>query len=126
MRKGCFALLMLALLFALSLWNIRTLDRLTSSMEEDIALSRGFCESENYSAAEATLRSALQTWKDAEGYTHVFIRHAEVDAASDAFFEALTALRTRNGEEALGAYDKLLYHLRSIDTMEHITLKAVF
>lgn len=126
MKKGVFALLALALLFSLSLWNIRHLDRLTADMESDIDQSRTYCESGNFSAAEASLRSALQTWTDAEGYTHVFIRHAEVDAASDAFFEALTALRCRDEDETLGALDKLLYHLHSIDTMEHVTLKAVF
>ena len=84
MKKEIFALSLLALLFAASLFNIRYFDRLCL----DIA--------------------------------------AEVRASTaDAFYELGQELGSTDGESCRAAFDKLLYHLESIRTMEHLRFGSI-
>ena len=75
--------------------------------------------------ARQELQLALEIWLDADGYTHVFIRHAEIDSTSVAFYEALTALAGGEAEEFRSACDKLRYHIDSIVSMELVTPRSV-
>ena len=68
----------------------------------------------------------MDRWREAKSYTHIFLRHAELDAVSDAFFEVFIQLGAGDTAAAEGAYDRLEEHLRSIDHMEQISLGAVF
>ena len=124
MKKAIIAAILLLALFLGSLWNIRYLDELTSSLIEKAETAKTLSHTGDRIGAEKALRSSAEAWLDADGYTHIFIRHAEVDAATDAYFEALDALR--NADDADAALDKVIAHLQSIDSMEHITWKSVF
>ena len=126
MKKAAVAGALLLGMLAFSLWNIRYIDRLTDELTAGVELSRTRCREGNLSEAREVLGETRALWSDARGYTHIFIRHAEVDAAADAFCELLSALEGENGEGAEGAYERLLYHLRCIDEMEHVTWEAVF
>ena len=68
----------------------------------------------------------MDQWRDAKPYTHIFLRHAELDAVSDAFYDVFIHLGVGDIDAAEGAYDRLEEHLRSIDDMEQISLGAVF
>ena len=61
-----------------------------------------------------------------EGYTHIFIRHSEIDSTTDAFFELMSDVRSGDAESAAGSYEKLLAHLSSLYTMERVTLGSIF
>ena len=126
MRKAMAALALLALLAGVSLWNIRYLDRLTGELEGHIERSRALCLQGDTAGAVRALTDALDLWYGAEGYTHVFIRHAEVNDVTDAFFDVFAALSEADAAAADSQYDRLTAHLDSIDTMEHVTLKSVF
>ena len=124
MKKEIIALLLLVLLFAASLFNIWYFDRLCLDIAGEekasaVALERGDME-----AAQEHLNSALHTWLDADSYTHIFIRHPEIDSTADAFYELGQALE-ENSESCRAAYDKLLYHLESIRTMEHLRFGSI-
>ena len=122
MKKEIFALSLLLLLFAASLFNIRYFDHLCLDIagEVNAALEAG-----NTKAAEEHLENALHTWLDADSYTHIFIRHPEIDSTADAFYELGQELAGENGESCRAAYDKLLYHLESIRTMEHLRFGSI-
>ena len=125
MKKAAAAGLLLAAMLALSLWNIRHVDRFTGELTGQLRQSMDSCRQGNAEEAEQLLRAALERWHREEGYTHIFIRHAEVDAATDAFYEILTLLQEEN-EGVYAAYGRLEEHLRCISAMEHITVKSVF
>ena len=126
MKKAVAALVLLGLLSGISVWNIRTLDTLTAEMESHIEHSR-LCRREgNLPGAEQALSRALSLWYDAEGYTHVFLRHPEVNDVTDAFFDVFAALSGEDTAAADSQYDRLEAHLDSIDAMEHVTWKSVF
>ena len=126
MKKAAAAGALLALLFLAAGWNIRYLDRFTDDMLARVEISRAFCRENDLAAADAALTSAMDRWREAKSYTHIFLRHAELDAVSDAFFEVFIQLGAGDTAAAEGAYDRLEEHLRSIDHMEQISLGAVF
>lgn len=125
MKKEWIAAGLLALLFAAALLNIACLDRLVGNIEEDVGRAQALAESGDFPSAEAALDTAIEHWVAANAYTHIFIRHPEIDSTSDAFFELKELLAEENADGFPSAFDKLNYHLNSIDEMEHIRLGSV-
>ena len=125
MKKEWIAAALLFLLFAAALVNIACLDRLVGRIEEDIERARDLAAADDFPAAEAALDEAIARWVAANSYTHIFIRHPEIDSTSDAFFELKELLAEENADGFPSAFDKLMYHLNSIDEMEHIRLGSV-
>lgn len=125
MKKEIIALSLLVLLFAASLFNIWYFDRLCLDIAEEVNASKEALEAGDAKAAQEHLEKALHTWLDADSYTHIFIRHPEIDSTADAFYELGLELAGENGESCRAAYDKLLYHLESIRTMEHLRFGSI-
>ena len=126
MKKAVLAGLLMLGMLGLSLWNVRHLDAFTEGLQATLDLSRERWAAGEARSAAALVEEALADWHGAEGYTHIFIRHTEVDSATDAFYDLLAALSEEDGAAAGRSYERLSAHLRSIDTMEHVTVKSVF
>ena len=126
MKKESAAAALLILLLALSLWSIRRVDRTVEEIEEHLQYSEKAALGGDSPYAEAELEAALRLWHAADRYTHVFIRHPEIDSANDAFYTLMQLLRAGEGRSLTAAYDQLRYHLEGIASMEHIRLGSVF
>ncbi len=126
MKKAVFAAALLLLLLLLSMWNLHRIDALTDSLEQRAESVQRLWRAGDFDTAATVLEGAVDTWCAADGYTHIFIRHAEIDAASDAFYELLGHVYSEDAPAAEAGLQKLLYHLDSIDSMEHVTFKSVF
>ncbi len=126
MKREWVATALLLALFLASLVNIACLDRLIGDLETELETAERQAGAGRYAEAEAALDRAIARWVDADRYTHIFIRHPEIDACSDAFFELKGCLSEQNAEGFPSAFEKLKYHLESIDEMEHIRLGSVF
>ena len=74
---------------------------------------------------DISAEKALQKWLGAERYTHIFVRHSEIDATADAFYDLMQSLSGGEYDGIEQAYSKLLYHLSSIATMEQISLGSI-
>ena len=125
MRKEAAAALGLILLLVIAQWNIRAVDRLTGQILTRLERSEQALEAGSPGVARRELDTALELWLSADGYTHIFLRHAEIDAASDAFYELHEKLNEAAPESCSPVYDKLRYHLESIAAMEHVSLRSV-
>lgn len=126
MKKAILAGALMLGMLGLSVWNICHLDAFTDELEVTLELSRALWAEGDAEQAAVLAEQALSDWFAAEGYTHIFIRHAEVDSATNAFYELLTILSSEDVAAAGHAYDQLESHLRLIDAMEHVTVKSVF
>ena len=126
MKKAVAAAILLALLFGAAAWNIAHIDSLTGSLTASADEALAHCRAEDYDAAEASLREAIERWDGAENYTHIMIRHAEVDSATDAFYAALEPILTHDADAAESAIECLKAHLQSIGSMEHVSFRSVF
>ena len=124
MKRELAAGALLLLLMAGAWWNIRAVDRLTGELLAGLDASQAAEEQGNHLAAQAALDKALNRWLEADSYTHIFIRHAEIDSTADAFYELQAQLLAGEGDSS-AAYDKLRYHLDSIQRMEHPSLGSI-
>ena len=126
MKRELAALGLLLLLAVGSTWNIHHIDKLTDGIRREVLLSQQAAARGDYRAAEDHLLRGLQRFQNAAPYTQIFIRHAEINSCMDAFFDCAGALREEEGEAAAAACEKLLYHLRCIDEMEHPLPGSIF
>ena len=123
-REICAGLLLLALL-AGAFWNLRCMDNLIGDLRAQISDSMEAAENGDKATAGRLLDGALADWLAADVYTNIFFRHPEIDAVSDAFYELKQQLDGGNGSDLRGAYGLLLYHLDSINLMEHPRLGSI-
>ena len=115
---------LLAAMLLGSLWNLKHLDGLIERIEDRVTESQAAAEAGSNEQALSALSEARDIWLQASGYTEIFLRHPEIDAVSDAFYELEQQLRETKTDAAPG-YAKLLYHLKCIDQMEHPRLGSV-
>ena len=126
MKRELAALGLLLALLGGAIWNVHTIDKLTDGIRQDVLRSQQAAARGDYRAAEDHLQRGLQRFQNAAPYTQIFIRHAEIESCMDAFFDCAGALREEEGEAAAAACEKLLYHLRCIDEMEHPLPGSIF
>lgn len=126
MKKELFAFLVIITLLIGSISSLTHLNDLISQINTHIEYSLLYCSLDDYEAAHTEMEKALQLWNNSENYTHVFIRHSEVDTASDGFYDALSAIYDREKYEAEYQLKKLQYHTDSILRMEQISLRSIF
>ena len=126
MRKELVAALLLAAFFAAVLLNIRAVNRLTADVITDVESATDRAMAGDTEAAARFAESAAEKWEDCGGYTHVVLRHAEIDAVADAIYELLLATRSGSPESVAAAAEKAAYHLRSIADIERIMPGSIF
>ena len=124
MKRELAAGTLLVLLIAGAWWNIRAVDRLTGEIMAGLDTAQTAEARGQPEEAREALDKALKRWLEADRYTHIFIRHAEIDATADAFYELQSQLLSGEGDSS-AAYDKLRYHLESIRQMEHPSLGSI-
>lgn len=126
MTREFIAGLLLLLLLAGSVLNIHHADALTDELIISLDRSEHAAERADFDAALTAYYNALELWEQSEGYASVFLRHADVDDASDAFFQLEAVLRQEDQQAFPAAYALLRHHLQVIDRMEHLSLGTVF
>lgn len=125
MRREYTAMIILALLMLGAWLNLRHMDSLTERIEAKLELSQKAAEQGSMDISEKALLDALDMWLGADGYTHIFIRHSEIDAISDSFYELYDALLSGETDALTPAYEKLIYHLESVNDIEHLSLRSL-
>ena len=121
MKKSVIALVILLLLAAGAWGNLWYLERFLGGLESQILASQ---ETENREEAIALLRQSLDQWNAAAGYTHVVLRHSDVDNTTDAYYSLLQQLSDRETDPQ-PSYEHLLDQLRRILVMERVSLGSI-
>ena len=125
MRREYTAMIILTLLMLGACLNLRHMDSLTERIEAKLELSQKAAEQGSMDISEKALLDALDMWLGADGYTHIFIRHSEIDAISDSFYDLYDALLSGETDALAPAYEKLIYHLESVNDIEHLSLRSL-
>jgi hypothetical protein len=126
MKKEIFAVSLLLILFAGSLINIYFLNRLTGDLTDLVIRADESASKEDWGTAQETAEAAAEKWNRYDSYTHIFLKHSEIDSATDAFYELLENIYAQDAGGARGAAQKLTAHLTSLATMERIRLGSIF
>ena len=120
MKKEWFALLLLiAIIFGAAL-NLRFLRSFTEELEQDVADAADAGEREDWETAETIASASMEYWTGADKYTHVFIRHGEIDAVTDGFCSLLGAIRSQDHGSLYSAQIALRSRLLGLYEMERL------
>ena len=125
MKRELASAALLVLLIVGSAWNIHAINSLTEDICASLDASQAAMSHGDRKLAEDELERGLKMWLEADSYTHIFIRHSEIDSTTDAFYEALETLAGDDPGALSPSYAKLRYHLDSINGMEHISIGSI-
>lgn len=126
MKKEIISALLLLLIFSGVLINIRINERIVSSLINEVDMSYENLKNGNEDKAMQQLDTAIEHWLSLDGYTHIFIRHSEINSTTDAFYGFRSDVGSGDADAANGSYGLLKETLLSLMTMEQISLGSVF
>lgn len=126
MKKEIISALLLLLIFSGVLVNIRINERIVSSLINEVDMSYENLKNGNEDKAMQQLDTAIEHWLNLDGYTHIFIRHSEINSTTDAFYGFRSDVGSGDADSAEGSYGLLKETLLSLMTMEQISLGSVF
>lgn len=126
MKKEIISALLLLLIFSGVLVNIRINERIVSSLINEVDMSYEKLKNGNEDKAMQQLDTAIEHWLNLDGYTHIFIRHSEINSTTDAFYGFRSDVGSGDADAANGSYGLLKETLLSLMTMEQISLGSVF
>ena len=126
MKKEIISALLLLLIFSGVLVNIRINERIVSSLINEVDMSYENLKNGNKGKAMQQLDTAIEHWLNLDGYTHIFIRHSEINSTTDAFYGFRSDVGSGDADAANGSYGLLKETLLSLMTMEQISLGSVF
>lgn len=126
MKKEIISALLLLLIFSGVLVNIRINERIVSSLINEVDMSYENLKNGNKDKAMQQLDTAIEHWLNLDGYTHIFIRHSEINSTTDAFYGFRSDVGSGDADAANGSYGLLKETLISLMTMEQISLGSVF
>ena len=126
MKKYWVGILLLAGMLGGILLHIRHLEAMIGELTGQVDQAQTYAECGDFSAAESQVSQALNAWEQAGHYTHIFIRHTEIDSTTDAFCDLIGALAGEDAGESRGAFRKLHTHLHNIAQMERVSIGSIF
>jgi len=126
MKKEIITGIIFLLVFSLTLVNTHVLENLTTELLELVEQSRIYAEKGDWENAISKALEADKRWHSSDPYTHIVVRHSEIDSTTYAFYDLLKALYSEEIGEARGAYMALEEHLKTIHHMDKITLGSIF
>ena len=126
MKKEIISALLLLLIFSGVFVNIRINERIVSSLINEVDMSYENLKNGDEDKAMQQLDTAIEHWLNLDGYTHIFIRHSEINSTTDAFYGFRSDVGSGDADAANGSYGLLKETLLSLMTMEQISLGSVF
>lgn len=126
MRKELAAAVILALVFIGVLVNIKVAGNIILSLEEDVTAAYQSAEKGDFDRAKPQLDAAVEHWMSLDGYTHIFIRHSEINSTTEAYFQLKSDIYAEDMGAVEGSYGLLMATLDSLMTMEQLSLGSIF
>ena len=126
MKKEIAAAVILALLFIGVLVNINVASNIILSLEDDVAAAYESAQNGDFDRAKPLLDAAVEHWMSLDGYTHIFIRHSEINSTTEAFFQLKSDIYAEDMGAVEGAYGLLISTLDSLMTMEQLSFGSIF
>ena len=126
MRKELAAAIILALLLTGVMVNIRVASNIILGLKEDVTAAYQSAEKGDFDRAKPQLDAAVEHWMSLDGYTHIFIRHSEINSTTEAYFQLKSDIYAEDMGAVDGSYGLLMATLDSLMTMEQLSLGSIF
>ena len=121
MKKEGLAITIILFVILGSVLNLRYLKSLIHELDTQTNEAVSEAEAENWTTSEALASDVMMQWMKMDKYTHVFIRHGEIDAVTDAFCSLLGAIKSRDTSDIFMAQLTLHSRLNELVEMERVT-----
>ena len=126
MKKEIIAGAMLVLILALSLVNTCAIGYLCDDISASITRAGELAQEGDWDGSEAAIGEAIGLWERCEGYTHVVLRHTDIETLSDDFYELLEHIYSQDVGGVRGAVELVNGHLTGIKDMEKLRFGSIF
>lgn len=126
MKKEIFSICLLFSLLAATLLNIRGVRLVTDELREYVTVCTEHINNEDWLQAERYAQLAKKLWNEKDTYTHMVLRHSEIDTVSDALYDFTGDVYEHNAEASRAGAEKIIYHLDSIYEMERVRFGSIF
>lgn len=126
MKKEIFSVCLLLIMLTAAFMNIHYLNKLTDEISQLVSESKDAAASGEWEKAVSTAEYAEKLWDEKTGYTHVVLRHSEIDTVSDVLYDFISHIYEQDNDASHIAADKVIYHLDSIYRMEQVRFGSIF
>lgn len=126
MKKEIIAAALLAAVFTLTMLNVYFLGKITSSLRTMVSDAEALAEKGEWSKATNTAQKALEKWDSYDPYTHITVRHSEIDSTSEMFGNFLGAIYSQDNAAVKSSSLTLRHKLEMLHLMERLTLGSIF
>ncbi|MGM9521272.1 MAG: DUF4363 family protein [Oscillospiraceae bacterium] len=126
MKKEIFAAALLAVILALSLINTHYLSSITTEISGLVEKACAEAESDNWDMSEKYAMRAMDIWHGSDGYTHIVLRHSDIDSMTDDFYELMDHIYEQELGGVKSSSGLVIAHLESMRDMERIRLGSIF
>ncbi|MBP8640109.1 MAG: DUF4363 family protein [Oscillospiraceae bacterium] len=124
MKSEFIAVFIIAALLALALININHIETKTLALTEEIELAEKQYNVGDIEGAVFCVEDSLNAWLSWDSYSHIMLRHSEVDVITDTYFDLLSELEGE-AEVSQASFEKLKEALASIADKERVSLKSI-
>ena len=124
MKREFVAIFLIAAILALALINIRHIENKTQALSEDIETAEKLYLNGDKKGAVAGIEDSLETWLSWDSYSHIMLRHSEIDVITDGYYDLLSELQGEN-EVTEASFGKLKEELHSIVVKERVTVESI-
>jgi len=125
MKRLWFSVLLLAIIFAASLWNVSYLGRITTTVAALLSDAEVLAESDDWSGAEALTNEAKTLWESRESYLYTTLIHSDTDDVYVGFREVLELIYCQEGGEYSAANARLISKLELLHKMDQLTIRNI-
>ena len=125
-KKEIFSVCLISVMLIAALVNTYCINSLTTEMNGFIEESIEAIKKDDWEYAENQIKLAEKLWIDKKGYTHIVLRHSEIDTVSDALYDCVAYVRDQSVHAAVTAAQKVMYFLNSMYDMERVRFGSVF
>ena len=126
MKKEIAAAIILIALFAGVMLNIKVSGNIILSLEDDVTAAYESARNGDFDRAKPQLDAAIEHWMSLDVYTHIFMRHSEINSTTEAYFQLKSDIYAEDIGAAEGSYSLLMADLDSLMTMEQISFGSIF
>ena len=124
MKSEYAAFIIIVALLALVLINVNHIENKTLALTEEIELAEKQYFVGDTVGSVSGVEESLNAWLSWDSYSHIMLRHSEVDVITDAYYELLSKLE---GETKVSpaSFEKLKEALNSIADKERISINSI-
>jgi hypothetical protein len=124
LKKELVAAAILVLIAVCGIINIFVAKKTSDTLICEIEQAEKLLFSGDKTGAEKAVSASLEEWLKQDKYSHIMLRHDDVDNVTEAYYELLTGIQS--GAEARALFSSLNERIMRLAEIEYPRLSSIF